>query len=130
MSPRSAAMAQLNIRMSPAIKQAGDATLVRMGITPTQLVRAIWEKLGLGEEAVDQILVALVKPPAIGQSTTTSAPNDESLASFRERRETALAQIRALVGPPPPPLSEDEMQDLLYEEGIEREQEVLASHAY
>lgn len=66
MSSRSAAMAQVSIRMDPATKRAGDAT---------------------------------------------------------------LAQISALVGPPPPPLSEDEMLDLLYEESLEREREVLAQYA-
>ena len=37
------AAAQMNIRMDAALKESGNAALARLGYTPSQAVRALWE---------------------------------------------------------------------------------------
>ncbi|MBQ9021765.1 MAG: translation repressor RelB [Eggerthellaceae bacterium] len=51
--------AQMNVRMERALLEAGNAALAEMGITPSQAVRALWEKLakrGKDREAVQTVL--------------------------------------------------------------------------
>ncbi len=36
---------QMNVRMDRGLKDAGDAVLARLGMTPSQAVRALWEYL-------------------------------------------------------------------------------------
>ncbi|SCH80791.1 addiction module antitoxin%2C RelB/DinJ family [uncultured Collinsella sp.] len=37
------AATQMNIRMDAALKESGNAALARLGYTPSQAVRALWE---------------------------------------------------------------------------------------
>ena len=37
--------AQINIRMEPSLKEAGDTVLDRLGVTPSEAVRALYEYL-------------------------------------------------------------------------------------
>ena len=43
---------QLNTRMDAQLKAAGDSTLDLYGISPSELIRALWAKIALGEEAL------------------------------------------------------------------------------
>lgn len=36
--------AQMNVRMSRSVKEAGDAALAAAGLSPSEVVRAVWEK--------------------------------------------------------------------------------------
>ncbi len=40
---------QMNVRLDDALKASGDAVLARYGYTPSQVVRAVWEQLVLGD---------------------------------------------------------------------------------
>lgn len=40
------ATTQMNIRISPSVKQAGDAALDKAGYSPTRAIRALWEFAG------------------------------------------------------------------------------------
>lgn len=128
MSAATTSAAQLNIRMSPSTKASGDATLERMGILPAQIVRAVWQKLALGEEAAGQLLRALAQKPSVGEAAF-SASSWEEHDGYLERRMAFWAEMEALAGPPPPALSDEEMSELLYEERLERERERLVGHA-
>ena len=119
MSIASAAMAQLNIRMDPSLKSAGEAVLDRMDITSTQLVRAIWEKIALGEMAVEQLIHALAQQPTAiegmgGRDSSTAV----SLDAYRCRRDEFWAAARAAAGSPPAPLSDEEAYEYLYDESL------------
>lgn len=41
--------AQMNVRMDRQLKEAGDAVLASLGMTPSQAVRALWEYLVINE---------------------------------------------------------------------------------
>lgn len=46
----SSTVAQMNVRLDRGLKARGDAVLAKSDITPTDLIRAIWEKISLGPE--------------------------------------------------------------------------------
>ena len=51
--------AQLNVRMNKALKDRGTAALSEIGFTPSEAVRALWEKAALRGndlQAVDELL--------------------------------------------------------------------------
>lgn len=39
------AVAQVNVRMNRSLKEAGDAALAELGLSPSDVVRKLWEKL-------------------------------------------------------------------------------------
>ena len=41
------AATQMNIRMDAALKESGNAALARLGYTPSQAIRALWEGITL-----------------------------------------------------------------------------------
>ncbi len=51
----SSALAQMNVRMQGRVKEAGDAVLAEAGTTPTQIVRALWEKISRGTADLQQV---------------------------------------------------------------------------
>ena len=53
------ATAQLNVRMSQQLKSSGDRALANAGISPTKLVRLVWEKAASGNEGLRQLLDVL-----------------------------------------------------------------------
>lgn len=117
-------MAQLNVRIDPAIKSAGDEVLERANVTPTQLVRAIWAKLSQGSEALDQVIEVLLRHPSSAGATCTPAPMaGDLLAEGIVRRQEELEQSLSLDASNYRALSDDEMRDLLLDERIERERE-------
>lgn len=75
------AVAQLNVRMPQQVKAGGDAALSALGVTPTEFLRALWEKLAAGGEDRDAVMASVL---------------GEADASSRATRVAALAHARAL----------------------------------
>lgn len=48
-------MTQVNVRMERELKQRGDAALAEVGISPSDIVRALWGKVALRGAALDQV---------------------------------------------------------------------------
>lgn len=53
------ATAQLNARMSRELKSSGDKALAEAGISPTKLVRLVWEKVASGSDGLHKLLEVL-----------------------------------------------------------------------
>ena len=84
------ATAQMNIRLLPQVKEAGDQALARMGVTPTEFVRSIWEKLAEdGEER------SRLEAIALGQTEASETnPQVEALARARRLYADGMARLR------------------------------------
>lgn len=122
------AMAQLNVRMEPRLKSAGDEVLARLGVTPTQLVRALWMKVSRGAEAFDQVVAVLAQEPAAvsvaefaGRAGFDADPFEERLMAFYQ---DCGFDYDAYSSP-----ADDEWEELLMEDWAEHEGEGLISHA-
>lgn len=55
----STANAQLNVRMEPDLKASGDAVLLEYGISPSQMVRAVWKAVSQGGDALRRVMGSL-----------------------------------------------------------------------
>lgn len=122
MPARSATMAQVNVRIDPDVKAAGDATLARVDVTSTQLIRAVWDKLAQGVSAFDQLAIALAKDsPALA---TDRRENDDAAHALVEgiiRRQEVFEKRWGLDASTYVALSDEEMEDLLFDERTQRE---------
>lgn len=122
------AMAQLNVRMEPQLKSAGDEVLARLGITPTQFVRALWMKVSRGAEAFDQVVAVLAQEPAAVSVAESAAQIGFDGDQFEERlmafyRDNGF-DYAAHASP-----TDDQWEELLMEDWTEREREDLVFHA-
>ena len=114
--------AQLNIRMNPQVKAAGDSVLDLYGISPTEIVRALWQKISLGEVALVQVLQAFAATPAVG----SARPQDEGrmsegLAQMVLARQADFEREMGLDLATYVALSDEELDDIVYQDWLEEE---------
>lgn len=122
MSARSAAMAQVNVRIDPGVKAAGDATLASVDVTATQLIRAVWDKLAQGASAFDQLAIALAKDsPALASDRREKEDAARELIEGIIQRQEAFEKTWGLDASTYVALSDEEMEDLLFDERMQRE---------
>ena len=70
-------MAQINVRISRSLKDAGDAVLAEQGISPSQIVRDLWTRLAERGDVAQQVLEDL-RPS--GRTAEQQAEIDRKLA--------------------------------------------------
>lgn len=78
-------MAQLNVRIPRALKDAGDAALASVGVSPSEAVRALWEKASGRGEGLSQAMQLLFSPatsPAPEPDLPGPGIVDEALAQL------------------------------------------------
>ena len=114
-------MAQLNVRMDPELKAAGDSVLDLYGVSPSELVRAIWDKVAHGKEALQQLIEVLVKDPAVGSPRTSkTTSNGMTLPEWAAWRQEEFAKEMGLDPSTHVPLTDEELEELLYEDYLEK----------
>ena len=64
-----AAATQMNVRIPAEVKAAGDKALLSEGLTPTEVVRCVWEKAARRGRDLQQV-VDLVRTPAKTRPST------------------------------------------------------------
>lgn len=112
-------MAMLNVRMDRDIKERGNELLAEMGISASQLIRAMWEKLA-GDRSQAEALTQSVMARA-----NTSEQQDETkrkLAALQRAHASWDAYV-SLVGLDPAthrPLNEDDVEAARYEHLLEK----------
>lgn len=120
--------AQLNVRLQPELKAAGDSVLELYGISPSELIRTLWEKISHGEEALGQVVRAFATEPAAG-STTFLAPTAQDSMSLAQAIRARQQALEAELGLDPAtyvPVDMDELEDAVYQDYLE---ERLSRHA-
>lgn len=130
MSARAAAMAQVNIRMDPTLKAAGDATLCAVDVSPSQLIRAVWQKLAQGIEAFDQLATTLAQdsPQLVANSAEANAAAEQLVCNIQQR-QALLEQTWGLDASTYAPISDEALQELVFDELVSREALRAAHHA-
>ena len=80
-------IAQMNVRLDRGLKAAGDAVLAEVGITPTELIRELWEKVSRGSAHAMQVREFLRDKACEGVGTgCTPAQEQKMEALVRGRR--------------------------------------------
>ena len=111
-----ATTSQLNVRMDSELRSAGDAVLERMGVTPTEVVRALWAKIAKGVQECEQVLHALSDE----DDATISSRGDKLVGQIEgwHSQLFSLAEVdRATYVPP----TDEELDEMLYDEWLTRD---------
>lgn len=115
------ATVQLNARMSRELKKAGDEALARIGLSPTDAVRALWAKAA--KRGADLEEVAELLAPAEVSEKKRKLDTDNPFAETREMMDELYRQLGA---DPRQTRSQDDINDkelleeALYERMVER----------
>lgn len=116
------ATVQLNARMSKALKESGDEALALIGFTPTQAIRALWEKAsrrGKDLEEVETLLRGAGKDLA-----NASSDSDDALVESWTIVERTLASFSidysSYERPQNMPSDEELLEQALYERMAEK----------
>ena len=115
-------LSQVNIRMDSRVKKEGDAVLAEEGTNPTQLVRALWQKIACGSADLHQVEEVLGLRV---QSEATEGAASEKLAAMRRGRSLVTEGL-AILGIDPAriePLPDVFDRDLYTEALVDRMQE-------
>lgn len=97
---------QMNVRIDDRVKRAGDRVFSGLGLTPSQVVRSVWEFAALHGEA----------PEAVRSALNSNASERNSLMREIEHDASTCARLRKQFGLPEP----DRLNDLDYRELRER----------
>ena len=73
------ASVQLNARMNRSLKESGDEALASIGLSPTQAVRALWEKASRRGKDLEDVAKLLL--PQEKHAVQTGSQPDEVLAA-------------------------------------------------
>ena len=125
-----AASAQLNVRLNPEVIAAGDSVLDLYGVSPSELIRALWAKISLGEVALEQVVRALASPPAAGTVPAVADVSEHPGAvSLVQSRQMDFERAAGLDPSTYVPLSSAEIDDLVYEDYLDESREDGDWHA-
>ncbi len=117
------ASAQLNVRMDPQLKAAGDAGLADIGFSPSEAVRALWTLAAhRGKDALQvKKLLAMASSAAVEEA----AAEDPDVPDVLRRGWNIVPDGMAKLGIALKPRRDtpDAYEDMLYEEYLERMQE-------
>ena len=83
--PNAAASVQVNVRMEKSLRDAGDAGLAAMDVSPTQAVRAVWKLAASGPAGIDvleQLFAASATSPALAGAVNGENPLDQGWGLF------------------------------------------------
>ena len=109
------AAVQMNIRMDSALKEAGNAAIAELGLTPSQVVRALWEYV-----AVQGNL-----PPMLGRAfkTHTNGENSENDRQHTDGGAAIVSTFYETIGIDEPlreSIDYDELRELAAAEQLEK----------
>lgn len=87
-------LSQMNIRLDSDTKRAGDAVLAGAGVTPTELIRQLWQKVAQGADDLRQVeeVLAGASPAVI----TKQPASPDKLIAMRRGRELFAQGLREL----------------------------------
>lgn len=87
---------QMNVRVEPALKRAGDFVVSQRGYTPSQVVRALWEYMAIHQTLPTEVEHEILQS-RMGQAPSTSAP-----IVFPDEGAHLVSEFYARVGVPEP----------------------------
>ena len=87
-------LSQMNIRLDSDTKRAGDAVLAGAGVTPTELIRQLWQKVAQGADDLRQVeeVLAGTSPAVI----TKQPASPDKLIAMQRGRELFAKGLREL----------------------------------
>ncbi|MBQ9007113.1 MAG: hypothetical protein IJ092_12205 [Atopobiaceae bacterium] len=115
---KSRAQGQVNVRMNAAVKDAGDEALAEVGLSPSEVVRALWEAVGARGEKREQVLAALGITQADVARKERRAKRQELVSRMAERYGS-LGGTNGVDPAALPALDDEAWDELAWEDYIE-----------
>lgn len=84
-------MVQMNVRIPRALKVAGDEALASAGFSPSEVVRAVWEKAAKRGKDLAEVIGAL--RGCDGVSDAVSLPDDDPIIRAQKIVEEGLREL-------------------------------------
>lgn len=115
----SPAMTQMNVRIESELKRAGDAALRAAGFTPSEAIRALWERVSdLGDKPAD--IHALLRPDEFEAQQAEAEAERQRRIEWARRGPKIVEDFyreQGLSWPPKnDPISDEELRYLMFEE--------------
>ncbi len=116
---RPRAQGQVNVRMSAAVKDAGDKALAEVGLSPSEAVRALWEAVSARGETRERVLAAL------GITHVDAAQRERrakrvALVNRMAARYASLGEAGGIDPATLPVMDDESWDDLAWEDYVER----------
>ena len=113
---------QLNARMSRSLKQSGDEALALIGLSPTQAVRALWEKASRRGKDLEEVKELLCSGDP--EATSARTQPDKALVEGWALVEQVYAKLgidyNELKRPEDMPSDKELLEEALYKRMVER----------
>ena len=84
---------QLNARLDRELKSSGDAALALIGLSPTQAVRALWEKAARRGKDLEEVADLLIPSPRQDAAGGGSGQADDVVRQGWDLMEQAYASL-------------------------------------
>ena len=111
-----ASTAMLNVRMNRATKEAGDSFLAELGISVSELTRALWEKLARGDSEARREVERIMAPGIDTGQAEEARQKRAALDRADESWERLAAMMGERAGQGAPQLADD--KEVLAEERL------------
>lgn len=90
-------MTQMNTRIDDALKRQGDAVFAKIGLSPSEVVRSVWEYAARHAEAPAAVMAAL------SANAREALPAEASFrAALAESSSNLVSKYRESIGAPTP----------------------------
>ena len=121
-----ATMTQLNVRVNTEQRRQAEEVLGLMGESLTKLIRGVVEKVSQGVEEAEEVYSVLKGTPAEEMPLTNRASRvfERVDSHYHAMAESLSVDIASFA-----PLSDEELEEALYDEHLSREAERMAWHA-
>lgn len=83
---------QMNVRMNRQLKEAGDAVLSHIGMTPSQAVRSLWEYLVVQNKIPDGVQSVNTSDEIVDAHRDKVAQGSEIIRNFYRHANIAIPQ--------------------------------------
>lgn len=113
------AASQINVRISAPLKEAGDAMLLKAGLSPTQAVRALWNLAAENADSPDVVARALFPDVAKAQMDGADAERRRRAKLIKDAPhivERAFEHLGASSSFGVDSLSDDDLKEAAYAE--------------
>ena len=121
-----ATMSQLNVRVDAAQRRQAEETLDLMGESLTKLIRSMLEKVSRGVKDAEEVFSVLADTPV--EETHQPSKSSQLFAHIDSQYQTMAESLGVDIASFAP-LSDEELEEALYDEYLSREAERMAWHA-
>ena len=109
----SGSVAMLNVRMDRSTKEAGDAALANLGVSVSEITRALWQKLAQGGDTARRQVERIMAPEQDDESAAIAARKKASLARVDESW-SHISKLLGETGVPALPDDKDALAEARY----------------